>query len=71
MEKRIINKIKDLQGSVANQEEFMKQLAGIDENGQLTEDVQVAVNGGDTVKTTLIDLPMLGMWVPTFPDVLG
>ena len=74
MEKRIVDKIKALQGSVASQEEFMKQLAEIDENGQLTEEVQAAVNGGaGTVRLLLPILPpIMGMWnPPTFPDILG
>ena len=72
MEKRIVDKIKDLQGQATSQEEFMKQLAGIDENGQLTEEFQAAVNGGGTIKSPLIGVPTAGMWnpidPPTFPD---
>ena len=78
MEKRTVDKIKALQGSAANQEEFMKQLAGIDENGQLTDEFQVAVNGG-AASTELgfgngfldpIGFPVTaGMMIsPKFPD---
>lgn len=78
MEKRTVDKIKALQGLAANQEEFMKQLAGIDENGQLTDEFQVAVNGGAASPQlfissnwpTTIDFPTTaGMMIPPkFPD---
>lgn len=73
MKNRISDKINALQGAATSQEEFMKTLAQIDENGQLTEEAQIAVNGGAVstgipVKSPLIDLPVLGLWVPTFPE---
>lgn len=46
MEESIKDKIKVLQAGAADQEEFMKQLADVDENGQLTDDMLDAVNGG-------------------------
>lgn len=76
MKNRISDKINALQGAATSQEEFMKKLAQIDENGQLTEEAQIAVNGGavlngGTIKSPLIDVPVLGLWVPTFPDTFG
>lgn len=73
MKNRISNKINALQGAATSQEDFMKKLAQIDENGQLTEEAQIAVNGGAAstgglVKSPLIDIPLLGLWIPTFPD---
>ena len=69
MKKSINDKIKALQSGAANQEEFMKNLAELDEKGQLTEDLLNQVNGGATSGKTspLIDLPTLGLWVPTLP----
>ncbi|MBC3788056.1 hypothetical protein [Spirosoma utsteinense] len=73
MKNRISSKINALQGAATSQEDFMKKLAQIDEKGQLTEEAQIAVNGGASltgglVKSPLIDVPLLGLWVPTFPD---
>lgn len=65
------NKIKALQNKVENQAEFMKKLAELDEKGQLTQAVLDQVNGGSsvTVKKPIIDLPVLGIWLPpTSPD---
>ena len=46
MEKQMNDKINDLRNDVENQEELMKALAQIDEEGQLTDDVLDAVSGG-------------------------
>lgn len=46
MEKPINNKIDTLRNEAENQEELMKSLAQIDEEGQLTDDVLDAVSGG-------------------------
>jgi hypothetical protein len=46
MEKQINDKIKDLNEGAGSQEELMKSLAQIDEEGQLTDDVLDAVSGG-------------------------
>ena len=46
MEKPINSKVEDLRNDAANQEELMKSLAQIDEEGQLTDDVLDAVSGG-------------------------
>ncbi|GAB3640267.1 hypothetical protein [Spirosoma arcticum] len=46
MEKPINSKIEDLRNDAVNQEELMKSLAQIDEEGQLTDDVLDAVSGG-------------------------
>ncbi|MGF7217836.1 hypothetical protein GGR92_004013 [Spirosoma lacussanchae] len=46
MEKPINDKINDLRNEAANQEELMKSLAQIDEEGQLSDDVLDAVSGG-------------------------
>lgn len=46
MEKPINSKIEGLRNDAANQEELMKSLAQIDEEGQLTDDVLDAVSGG-------------------------
>ncbi len=48
MEKPINNKIDTLRNEAENQEELMKSLAQIDEEGQLTDDVLDAVSGGAT-----------------------
>ncbi|MFD2934820.1 hypothetical protein [Spirosoma flavum] len=71
MKKSMNNKIKALQSKVENQAEFMKKLAELDEKGQLTQDVLDQVNGGSaiSIKKPIIDLPVLGIWLPpTFPD---
>lgn len=46
MEKPINNKVEELRNDAANQEELMKSLAQIDEEGQLSDDVLDAVSGG-------------------------
>lgn len=46
MEKLMNSKIEDLRNDAVNQEELMKALAQIDEEGQLTDDVLDAVSGG-------------------------
>lgn len=46
MEKPINSKVNDLRNEAENQEELMKSLAQIDEEGQLTDDVLDAVSGG-------------------------
>ena len=67
MEKQINSKIEDLRNDAANQEELMKSLAQIDEEGQLTDDVLDAVSGGALSRTKpgpltpIIDLPTIGM----------
>ncbi|AKD58212.1 hypothetical protein [Spirosoma radiotolerans] len=72
MKKSMNNKIKALQSKVENQAEFMKKLAELDEKGQLTQDVLDQVNGGApmNIKSPIIDLPVLGIWLPpTSPDM--
>lgn len=65
MEKQINDKIKDLNNSAGSQEELMKALAQIDEEGQLTDDVLDAVSGGalSGVKLGTGDQPMTGVWI--------
>jgi len=46
MEKPINDKVNDLRNDAPNQEELMKSLAQIDEEGQLSDDVLDAVSGG-------------------------
>lgn len=53
MEKPMNDKINDLRSDVENQEELMKALAQIDEEGQLTDDVLDAVSGGALSGTKL------------------
>lgn len=53
MEKQINSKVEDLRNDAANQEELMKSLAQIDEEGQLTDDVLDAVSGGTLGKGDL------------------
>ncbi|QDK82383.1 hypothetical protein EXU85_28750 [Spirosoma sp. KCTC 42546] len=68
MKKGINDKIKTLQQANLSQEEFMKKLAEVDENGQLTNDLLEQVNGGIVLGkpiSILIELPTLGMWLPT------
>ncbi len=65
MKKGINDKIKSLQNGSVNQEEFMKKLAELDENGTLTDDLLNQVNGGNTIGTKpLVIVPTLGMWLP-------
>lgn len=63
MEESIKDKIKVLQTGAADQDEFMKQLAEVDENGQLTDDMLDAVNGGVGFTKPTIE-PTMGMMVP-------
>lgn len=67
MEKPINSKIEDLRNDATNQEELMKSLAQIDEEGQLTDDVLDAVSGGTLSKGDLKAIigPIAGM----MPDV--
>lgn len=46
MEKQMNDKVNNLRNDAENQEELMKALAQIDEDGQLTDDVLDAVSGG-------------------------
>lgn len=69
MEKSIVAKIKALQNNAASQEEFMKKLAEVDENGQLTADMQATVNGGAVTRAQVggvspLEPPVYGMWNP-------
>jgi hypothetical protein len=61
MEKPINSKIEDLRNDAANQEELMKSLAQIDEEGQLTDDVLDAVSGGRGVA----GIPIIAGGMPT------
>lgn len=57
MEKPINNKIDALRNEAENQEELMKSLAQIDEEGQLTDDVLDAVSGGAYVDVSMFKIP--------------
>lgn len=46
MKKPLNSKIEDLRNDAPNQEELMKSLAQVDEEGQLSDDVLDAVSGG-------------------------
>ncbi len=46
MEKRITDKIKELQNGNVSQEEFMKKLAEVDENSQLSDEAMSKLSGG-------------------------
>ncbi len=65
MEKHVNSKVEDLRNDAANQEELMKSLAQIDEEGQLTDDVLDAVSGGALGKGDLKAIigPIAGMVV--------
>jgi hypothetical protein len=65
MEKSINNKIDTLRNEAENQEELMKSLAQIDEEGQLTDDVLDAVSGG-TLRNIKIG-PVIGEPVGMMP----
>ncbi len=58
MEKPINNKIDALRNEAENQEELMKSLAQIDEEGQLTDDVLDAVSGGGGTSTDFFKIPI-------------
>ena len=66
MEKQINDKIKDLNDGAGNQQELMKALAQIDEDGQLTDDVLDAVSGG-----ALGSINKLGISTPIGFDSTG
>jgi len=46
MKNSINNKVKALENGAENQEEFMKNLAEVDEEGQLTDEVLEQISGG-------------------------
>ncbi|WP_148562525.1 hypothetical protein [Spirosoma radiotolerans] len=56
MKEEIKDKVKQLREVSGNQEEFMKKLAELDEEGQATDDALNMVNGG-------ISLPGLPKWL--------
>ena len=76
MKKSINNKIKALQNSAESQSEFMKKLAEVDENGQLTPALQEQINGGTGISKIgpvkpIIDLPVLSIYTPQpFPEMM-
>lgn len=59
MEKPINNKIDTLRNEAESQEELMKSLAQIDEEGQLTDDVLDAVSGGTLGKIKIGSGPII------------
>lgn len=61
MEKPINSKVNDLRNEAENQEELMKGLAQIDEEGQLSDDVLDAVSGGAIGGVTGFPITT-GMW---------
>ncbi|KAB7725705.1 hypothetical protein F5984_25635 [Rudanella paleaurantiibacter] len=64
MDKPINNKVDALRNEAENQEELMKSLAKIDEEGQLTDDVLDAVSGGTLSKgdlKTIIGIEPIGI----------
>lgn len=65
MEKRITNKIKELQNSSASQEEFMKKLAEVDENGHLTDEAMSKLNGGTDIRE------VLGYFIEKVKELVG
>ena len=70
MENSINNKVKALENGAENQEEFMKKLAEVDEEGQLTDDVLEQISGGANpdIIEDLIGVSTRGMTIkePTF-----
>lgn len=63
MEKQINSKVEDLRNDAANQEELMKSLAQIDEEGQLSDDVLDAVSGGAPGGLSSCPLATCPCWV--------
>ncbi|GEM_PF-3231500 len=70
MENQITNKIDALKSKAVSQNEFMKQLAQLDEQGEGNAELLEQVNGGIDVKAlAIMQAPApLGLWVPTFPE---
>ncbi|WP_338870754.1 hypothetical protein WBJ53_23590 [Spirosoma sp. SC4-14] len=58
MKKQINTKVKALQDGASSQEEFMKQLANLDEAGQLTDDLQQKIDGGISILSSLQTMGM-------------
>ncbi|SDY98567.1 hypothetical protein [Hymenobacter psychrophilus] len=64
MKNSINNKVNALKKDAENQGEFMKKLAQLDEQGQLTDAMLEQISGGEPGFGVLIDVPMAGMWNP-------
>ncbi len=66
MKNSINNKVKALENGAENQEEFMKNLAEVDEEGQLTDEVLEQISGGANPDKigALIRVPPMGMMTP-------
>lgn len=62
MENQITNKIDALKSKAVSQEEFMKQLAQLDEQGEGNAELLEQVNGGIGVNAFPF-IPVLGLWL--------
>lgn len=67
MNNQVTNKIDALKNQATNQEEFMNELAQLDEQGQANPELLDQVNGG--IAANQLPFPVLGLWLdPTgFP----
>ena len=66
MKNSINDKVKALENGAENQEEFMKNLAEVDEEGQLTDEVMEQISGGTDPNKfgALIGIPTMGIMTP-------
>lgn len=62
MKNQVTTKIDALKNQATTQEEFMNQLAQLDEQGQANPELLDQVNGGVGVKP-LPFIPVLGLWL--------
>ena len=67
MKESINDKVKELQDGAENQAEFMKKLAEVDEEGQLTDDMLEQISGGFG---PLAGVDMEGMTTPQDPPFM-
>ncbi len=61
MKNQVTTKIDALKNQATSQEEFMNQLAQLDEQGQANPELLDQVNGG--VSVNQIPFPVLGLWL--------
>ncbi len=61
MKNQVTTKIDALKNQATSQEEFMNQLAQLDEQGQANPELLDQVNGG--VGVNQIPFPVLGLWL--------
>ena len=72
MKESINDKVKELQDGAENQAEFMKKLAEVDEEGQLTDDMLEQISGGAGIGKVgpLTDIGTTGMTTPQDPPFM-